>query len=328
MELISVIVPVYKVEKYLKKCVDSIRNQTYQNLEILLVDDGSPDGSPAMCDAYADEDSRIKVIHKEHGGVSDAKNVGIKNAKGKWIFFLDSDDYIHTKLIDTLHEEAKKENADMAMSSMYYYMDDSAIQIDPFDACEKEVLVKPDIVPQLYSNSAVDFVVVCSKLIKRDVWRDLQFPVGKLHEDEFVAAELLNRIRRCVFVKVRWYFYLQRNDSIMGSKGKKNYYDAIEAKTKRLNYFQEREDDVLFAKAARDLQWSYMSLYVNLDDKLFDANELNQLRNNFRKIPKTKHSCIKAKKTDGFYSKIFGISQRLYRKVVVVRKKIHDWTGL
>ena len=85
---------------------------------------------------------------------------------------------------------------------------------------------------------------------------------------------------------------------------------------------------MLFAKAAKDLQWSYMSLYVNLDDKLFDANELNQLRNNFRKIPKTKHSCIKAKKTDGFYSKIFGISPRLYRKVVVVRKKIHNWTGL
>lgn len=170
LELISVIVPVYKVEKYLKKCVDSIRNQTYQNLEILLVDDGSPDGCPAMCDAYADEDSRIKVIHKEHGGISDVRNVGLQNAKGKWIFFLDGDDYIHTELIDTLHEEAIKENADMAMSSMYYYMDDATIQIDPFDACEKEVLVKPDIVPQLYSNSAVDFVVVCSKLVKRDVW--------------------------------------------------------------------------------------------------------------------------------------------------------------
>lgn len=328
MELISVIVPVYKVEKYLKKCVDSIRNQTYQNLEILLVDDGSPDECPAMCDAYADEDSRIKVIHKENGGLSDARNVGIKKAKGKWIFFLDSDDYIHTELIDTLHKEAMKENADMAMSSMYYYMDGTTIQIDQLEGCEKEVFVKPDIVSQIYSNSAVDFIVACSKLIKRDVWGDLQFPVGKLHEDEFVAAELLDRIQRCVFVKLRWYFYLQRNDSITGFKSKKNYYDKIEAKTKRVNYFRERAYDALFAKAVRDLQQDYMSLYMNLDDKLFDAYELRQIKNNFRKIPKTKHSYIKAKKTDGFYSKIFGISPRLYRKVVVVRKKIHDRTGL
>lgn len=328
MELISVIVPIYKVEKYLKKCVDSICNQTYQNLEILLVDDGSPDECPAMCDAYAEEDSRIKVIHKEHGGLSDAKNAGIKRAKGKWIFFLDSDDYIHTELINTLHEEAIKENADMAMSSMYYYIDGSTIQIDQLEACEKEVFVKPDIVSQLYSDSSVDFIVSCSKLIKRDVWGDLQFPVGKLHEDEFIAAELLDRLRCCVFIKARWYFYLQRNDSITGLKSKKNYYDILEEKTNRLNYFKGREYDVLFAKAARDLQWSYMSLYVNPNDQLFDANELNQLRNNFRKIPKTKHSCIKAKKTDGFYLKIFGISPRLYRKVVVVRKKIHDWTGL
>lgn len=328
MELISVIVPVYKVEKYLKKCVDSIRNQTYQNLEILLVDDGSPDECPAMCDAYADEDSRIKVIHKENGGLSDARNVGVEMANGEWIFFLDSDDYIHTELIDTLHKEAIKENADMAMSSMYYYLEDATVQIDPLGTSEKEVFLKPDVVSQLYSHSAVDFIVSCSKLIKRDVWGDLQFPVGKLHEDEFIAAELLDCLRCCVFIKVRWYFYLQRNDSITGLKSKKNYYDILEAKTNRVHYFKEREYEELFAKAVKDLKHDYMSLYVNLDDKLFDAYELRQIKNNFREIPKTKHSCIEVKKTDGFYSKIFGISPRLYRKVVVVRKKLYDWTGL
>ena len=113
-DLISVIVPVYKVEKYLKRCVDSILAQTYPCLEVILVDDGSPDGCPAICDEYAREDRRVRVIHKENGGLSDARNAGIDAAKGKFLGFVDSDDYVHPRFYELLLQALKEEGADIA----------------------------------------------------------------------------------------------------------------------------------------------------------------------------------------------------------------------
>ena len=120
MPLISVIVPIYNVEKYLKKCIDSIMGQTYKNLEIILVDDGSPDGCPEICDNYAETDSRIKVIHKENGGVSNARNVGIEGSVGEYICFVDSDDWIERDYISVFIERVKKDNTDGAVSNLFF----------------------------------------------------------------------------------------------------------------------------------------------------------------------------------------------------------------
>lgn len=118
-DLISIIVPVYKVENYLSKCLDSMICQTYKNIEIILVDDGSPDNSGKICDDYAKKDSRIKVIHKENGGLSDARNAGLKIATGKYIGFVDSDDYISVEMYEKLYNQAKKEDADIACCNYY-----------------------------------------------------------------------------------------------------------------------------------------------------------------------------------------------------------------
>ena len=116
-DLISVVVPIYNVENYIKKCVDSILSQTYKNLEIILVDDGSPDNCPQICDEYAQKDNRIKVIHKENGGLSDARNAGIDISKGKFITFIDSDDYIEKDYVEVLYNSIKENASDMAIGS-------------------------------------------------------------------------------------------------------------------------------------------------------------------------------------------------------------------
>ena len=122
--LVSVIVPIYNVEKYLRKCVDSILNQTYKNLEIILVDDGSPDNCGNICDEYALSDSRIRIIHKKNGGLSDARNAGLDIARGNYILFVDSDDYIDETMVEKLYEALEKEKAEMSLCSFVYVNDD------------------------------------------------------------------------------------------------------------------------------------------------------------------------------------------------------------
>ncbi|MBR1540013.1 MAG: glycosyltransferase [Clostridia bacterium] len=128
-ELISIIVPVYKVEKYLDKCINSIVSQTYKNLEVILVDDGSPDSCGKMCDEWTQKDTRIKVIHKENGGLSDARNFGLDCAKGKYIQFVDSDDYIEKDMIEFLYKNLKENNADISICSNYMVDEENVINV-------------------------------------------------------------------------------------------------------------------------------------------------------------------------------------------------------
>ena len=233
-ELISIIVPVYKVEKYLDRCVESIVNQTYTNLEIILVDDGSPDNCPAICDKWAEKDNRIRVIHRENGGLSDARNAGIDIAAGDYIGFIDSDDYIepdmYKKLLTVIHET----NSDIALCNIRTVYEDN----------ENSFSYKDTDITTVFNNAAAmsalidDFIrqVVWNKLYKADIIKDIPFDVGKYHEDEFWSYKVIGKSSQVALIEYTGYNYLQRKNSIMGNSYSLKRLDAIEAKCLRQEY--------------------------------------------------------------------------------------------
>ena len=178
--LISVIVPIYKVEKYLHKCIDSILAQTYTNLEIILVDDGSPDNCGKICDEYAAKDSRIKVIHQPNGGLSAARNAGLDIATGDYIGFVDSDDYIAPDMYEKLYNALVKNDADMAICDYQRFGNEL-----PYDEMSLTTEVITGLQAMEKQNTVINcsFVVAWSKLYKSFIFSNVRFPVGKINED-------------------------------------------------------------------------------------------------------------------------------------------------
>lgn len=219
-ELISVIVPVYKVEKELGRCVDSLLNQTYKNLEIILVDDGSPDKCPEMCDSYAKQDGRIVVIHKENGGLSDARNAGLKIVKGEYIAFVDSDDWVETDFIETLYQNAKKENADISIVGYTLVWESGKTREFGSDK-DYIVLNQEQAIRELLKQNKFQ-CMVCQKLYKTFIFDDVQFPIGKLYEDVAISLPTFIKANKVVVSGVSKYNYFQRSTSIVNSKFNKD----------------------------------------------------------------------------------------------------------
>ena len=194
-DLISIIIPVYNVEKYLKECVDSVRKQTYKNLEIILIDDGSKDNSGKLCDELAKEDNRIKVIHKENGGLSDARNVGIENATGEYIQFIDSDDFVEKDMIEILHNDICQEKADVSMCSLYLYKDgekttDASYKREIFN---KELVLKEILLDERVRSYA------WNKMFKKSLFESIRFPKGKVFEDIYTMSPIFQKANKIVF---------------------------------------------------------------------------------------------------------------------------------
>ena len=211
-DLVSVIVPVYKVEPYLRKCVDSILSQTYQNLEIILVDDGSPDNCGAICDEYAKQDACIKVIHKPNGGLSDARNAGVDVMTGDYVAFVDSDDWIMPRMYETLLQMLKQFQADMAFGAV----------ADDLEQDGKVTTVKvSNYGDEPFSESAVEAMrryfhgswAAWDKLYKADLFRDIRYPVGEINEDEAIVLQLLSKCTRVCYTNEVFYHYMRRPSS-------------------------------------------------------------------------------------------------------------------
>ena len=253
-QLISVIVPVYNVEKYLDRCLDSIRKQTYDNLEIILVDDGSADGSGQMCDVAAKEDKRIRVIHTPNGGLSHARNEGLEVARGDFIAFVDSDDYIHKEMFGRMLDTMISESSDMVICGIENFSDDSL----PGENTKNELpdsyisVDKPDIFKCLLERDLVT-VVQWNKLYKRRIFDDIRYPVGRLHEDVYVIHKELAQCSRITYLDAKMYFYYQRNDSIMHTESRKSVEDSIDGLTGRIRYFEDRNMDSERTEAVRSL---------------------------------------------------------------------------
>lgn len=233
--MISVIIPIYKVEQYLDRCVKSIVHQTYPELEIILVDDGSPDSCPMICDQWAKKDKRIKVIHKQNGGLSDARNAGMKAATGDYIAFVDSDDWVSHSYIELLYKALKEQNADIAacdvqITSSFQEQGDLQKHV-PVYAYTAERALETVLQGQIFR------AIACNKLYKREQLVKYQFPVGKYHEDEFFTYKVIAQASKLVFVDEKLYFYFQREGSIMNSVSSK-HLDALEAYTERLAFLK------------------------------------------------------------------------------------------
>ncbi len=234
--LVSVVVPVYNVEKYLNKCIDSLIRQTYQNKEIILVDDGSTDYCPQICDSYAEKNSFIRVIHKKNGGLSDARNVGIDIAKGDYLFFVDSDDYLHPQALEILIDVATQNKAGIVECGILS-IDEKAH--NPFCKEQKEITVLSYEHDSAIKNMLnYNFKVMAwNKLYLKSLFDGIRFPIGKLHEDEFTTPYVIDRCSKYCTVDTKLYAYVQRGHSIMNSEFNNRRLDIMEAQQQRINYF-------------------------------------------------------------------------------------------
>ena len=233
-ERISVIVPVYNVEHYLENCIKSICGQTYWQLEIILSDDGSTDHSGVICDHFATLDSRIRVIHKMNGGLSDARNAGIEVASGSYYMFVDSDDFIAPDTIEKLYLAATEHDCEIAVCNIVRTFDDGTTEPFYHPVDKLTVWAGQQRFETLKQPSA------CNKLFRAELFKDVRFPKGKFYEDTFVYHVLAYKARQIVLTGHDGYFYLSRKDSILGQpKYTDRYFDFIEAVYTRMSYLLE-----------------------------------------------------------------------------------------
>lgn len=209
--MISVVIPVYNVEKYLKDCMESVLAQTYTDFQVVLVDDGSTDGCPGICDAYAEQDARVKVIHKINGGLSDARNAGADASEGDWIFYLDSDDYLEQNALETLVNIQKEYQSDIVVGNYsYLYEDHEDTAQTPYNGiC---VLNNHDAMEALITGRIQNFA--WGKLIRADIAKRHLFPKGKIFEDHYWTHEIFAEANRVVVCPVPLVRYRQRQNSI------------------------------------------------------------------------------------------------------------------
>ena len=233
--LISIIVPIYKVEAYLHRCVDSILQQSYRNLEIILVDDGSPDKCPEICDSYLPKDSRIQVVHKKNGGLSDARNAGLDVAKGDYIAFIDSDDYIHPEMISTLFALLQSNGSDISVCNFTPFTEKVSLSNKEPVVC---TLSGEAAAERLYqSQFATQTVVAWDKLYKRSLFENLRFEVGKFNEDEFFTYQVLFLAKKVTFTTQELYYYFIRSSGISQAITNPKSLDGLDAKQKAIQFY-------------------------------------------------------------------------------------------
>lgn len=255
---VSVIIPIYNVENYLNRCVESIVNQTYKNLEIILVDDGSLDDCPQMCDDLARKDSRIKVIHKENGGLSDARNAGMNIATGEYISFIDSDDYIALDFFETLISVMEKENSDIAECNVVKFYEDGRFEKYSDDLAVTTFDTESALSGLIAENPFHQHV--WNKLYKVQLVQDIPYAVGKLNEDEFWTYQAFGRAQKVSKINKTMYYYFQRSSSIMGERYNFRRLDALEGKSNRQNYIEKNYPN-LVVQAKIDFYGSCMFAY-------------------------------------------------------------------
>lgn len=238
-ELISVIVPVYQTNEYLDRCIESIIQQEYKNIEIILIDDGSTDGSEKKCDEYANKDVRVKVIHEENRGLSHARNKGIDVAMGEYISFVDSDDIIHEKFLSYLYDLCKKNNADISQCDFLMVRDEK--DIISYQKIEHINVYKPaEIMSKTYSGfESVRYIVSWNKLYRKSIFSEIRFPEGKLHEDAYTSHKLFMKAKKIVVSNLYLYYYIQRDNSIIGKKYSIARLDSVEASRQKCLFFKE-----------------------------------------------------------------------------------------
>ena len=305
--LISVIVPVFNIEEYIKKCVASIVNQSYEKLEIILVDDGSTDKSGRICDELAENDARIFVYHKKNGGLSDARNYGIDRANGDIYAFVDGDDRIHHQMFEIMLSKMMEEGAEL-VTCTFEQKDDGGF--------DKEIRAE-DIKYKIISGAdaikdvEIPLVVAWNKLYKKELFDAVRYPVGKLHEDEFVIHKIFNKSTKVVVLEESLYFYTVRRGSIISDIGEKHVNDALEALSDRVEFdYGQEKQDILPYVLKRYCDYC-IDMYYNIKNRKYIMDEI--VMNRLWKAEKDILSRYKDIDMDKKYRK-FAISPEAYEK--------------
>lgn len=248
--MISVIVPVYNIEKYIKKCICSIINQTYKDLEIIIVDDGSNDRSGQICDEFAGQDERIIVIHKENGGLSSARNVGLDIARGEYIGFVDGDDYISERMYETLLCHIESNNADMVICGYREIKEENRGPEDSKLVEETETVISGEDRYKLITDFDTENIVAWSKLYKKNIFDGLRFNIGKLHEDQWIIPYVIEKAEKIIKINDELYCYVARENSISKEKMKPqrmwDLFDALRNASmffKNKNLYKEQKEE-------------------------------------------------------------------------------------
>ncbi|MCE5175151.1 MAG: glycosyltransferase [Bacteroidales bacterium] len=261
MSKISIIVPVYNVEAYLDRCVQSLLNQTYHNLEIILVDDGSPDNSGKICDRYAEKDTRIRVIHKTNGGLSDARNVGIEMAIGDYLGFVDSDDFIHSEMYETLYLNLINSNADISICSYEKVYDGKIVANDLRN--EVSVMSNIEAIDHFFTFDSANFNAPWNKLYKTELFAGIKFPKGKTREDEYTIYKLIYKSKRIALSEKVMYYYFQNKGSIMHDKSLMIELDYADAMEDRIVFFADNKQSEFYKRTLiRYCIWLICAAYM------------------------------------------------------------------
>lgn len=258
-EIISIIVPVYNVEDYLETCLKSIIAQSYENIEIILVDDGSKDNSGQICDAYAKKDLRIKVIHKKNGGLSDARNEGLKYATGNFIIFVDSDDVISDDLVKYLYGLIIDTGADIGICDPVHCYPGHTIEFQ-LEQCRKIFNSEDAQLEMLYQRSFL--VAAWGKIYKRKCFENIKFPVGMLFEDSAVMYKIFDKVEKIVYGDAKLYGYMHREGSITTKKFSKKDCDILIISQEIVNFYKVKSQEL--QQAARSYQTAAaFRIYMN-----------------------------------------------------------------
>ncbi len=304
--LISIIVPVYNVEEYLPRCLDSIINQSYKNLEIILINDESTDNSLSICKEFKKKDKRIKLISIKHGGLSKARNTGLDVAKGEYIGFVDSDDFIEEDMYKSLYEAIVKSGAQISVCTFYRYHPD-VLEYDFLESRDEIVFDKEEAIENVLIDKTLRNYV-WTKLYSAYIFDDLRFPEGKNFEDIFISIKILEKIDKLIYINKFLYYYVIREGSIDSSKKVENIKDAIEETYRRYKYIKENYEKYKeYNIAAMIVRLVYCYLDLNQDISLL--NEYNYIFSELDKdISSSDIELIKSSCVNNFYNYYCDIS--------------------
>ena len=315
--LVSVIVPIYNVEKYLKRCVDSIIKQTYKNIEIILVDDGSPDNCNRICDEYTQIDKRVKVIHKKNGGLSSARNAGLDISKGEYICFIDSDDWVSENFVEFLLKNIVKEKSDIiTCETLDVKTEQETYEKSADEDLKIKTYYKDYVIENMYSEEIQLKPAVQNKMYKSYIFDSLRFREGMIHEDEEILIKILLKSHKITITNKKLYYYFLSTDSIMRRKFNINRLNILDA-------LEERIDILENTKYKKALMLTILRYYEQLNEMYFllkasDIEEkgqhLNKLKEKIRETKKMLKNYTIIKKVKMFVKRNIPILVKISRK--------------
>lgn len=312
-DLISIIVPIYNVEKYLERCIITLVNQSYKNIEIILVCDGSPDKSGEICDKWSKKDNRIKVIHKENGGLSDARNKGLDIAKGNYICFVDSDDYVHKDYVKVLYELNLKYNADISVCGNYNVKgnEDYTVKLpkgNDFVSSAEDFLYK----------KKHFYCVAWGKLYKRKIFNNIRYPKGKIHEDVAVVHRILYEAKNIAVTDLKLYYYFVNENSIMRCKYSIKHLDILDNLYDSFNYFFNKKEEKIAFIILNDYIDNILKEYKNICTFKIKNKEVKK---DILKRYKKEYMLVVRKCNLNFISKVKYIIYRYIPKLYILLSK-------